>query len=78
MSRRGHNFPRLGTRPHLRLVVDRPEPPLFGMHPSLPSTLVFAAFSITALAVATMIDAASAVARTAAAMNAQIRAARLG
>jgi hypothetical protein len=73
-SRRCHN---LGARPHLRLIVSPRRPPhRFGMHPQLPATLVFAAFSVAALAVASAIDAASAVARTAVAVSAQLRAAR--
>lgn len=66
MSRRDHNLYRLGRHGHLRLVVDRRrEAPLLGMRPSLPATLVFAAVSITALAVASAIDVASSVARSA-------------
>jgi hypothetical protein len=66
MSQRSHNLHRLGRRGHLRLVVNRRrENQLFGMHPSLPATLVFAAVSITALAVASAIDVASSVARSA-------------
>ncbi len=64
-------------RSHLRLVVSQRRPPRFGgMHPALPATLAFAAVSIAALAVASAIDAASAVARTAVAVGSQLRAAR--
>jgi hypothetical protein len=67
----------LGSRPHLRLIVGRrPEPGFLGMHPALPATLVFAALSMTALAVASAVDAASALARTAIAVGTQLRAAR--
>ncbi len=73
-SRRHHNLDTRGARPHLRLIVGRRrEPALFGMHPALPATLVFAAFSFTALAVASAVGAASAVARTAVAIGTQLR-----
>src|SRR3982750_363810 len=51
-------------RPRLRLVSSRrrPAPLPFGMHPALPSTLAFAALSMTALAVAAVVDVANAVA----------------
>jgi len=42
----------------------------------LPSTLAFAAFSVTALAVAAVIDVANAVARTALTVSMQLRAVR--
>ena len=65
-------------RPRLRLVSSRrPAPGLFGMHPALPSTLVFAALSFTALAVAAVIDVANAVARTALTVSARLRTTRL-
>ena len=44
------------------------------MHPALPLTLVFAAFTLTALAVASAIDVASALARAAVAVGTQLRA----
>ena len=64
------------TRTHLRLVVSKPRvrhP--FGIHPALPSTLAFAAVSMTALAFAAVIDVANAVARTATSVTTQLRAA---
>ncbi len=67
------------TRTHLRLVVSKPRvrhP--FGIHPALPSTLAFAAVSMTALAFAAVIDLANAVARTATSVTTQLRAARVG
>jgi len=64
-------------RPRLRLVSSRrPVRGPFGMHPALPSTLAFAAFSVTALAVAAVIDVANAVARTALTVSMQLRAVR--
>jgi hypothetical protein len=64
-------------RPRLRLVSSRrPAPTRFGLHPALPSTLAFAALSMTALAFAAVVDVANAVARSALAMSTQIRAAR--
>jgi hypothetical protein len=47
------------------------------MHPALPSTLAFAALSMTALAVAAVIDVANAVAHTATTVSTQLRAVRL-
>jgi hypothetical protein len=65
------------SRPHLRLVVTSPRPRSpFGMHPALPSTLAFAALSMTALAFAAVVDAANAVARTALAVNGRLRTVR--
>lgn len=65
-------------RPRLRLVSSRrPAPSVFGMHPALPSTLALAALTVTALAVATVVDMANAVARTALTVGTQLRAARL-
>jgi hypothetical protein len=49
----------------------------FGIHPALPSTLALAALTVTALAVATVVDVANAVARTALTVGTQLRAARL-
>lgn len=70
----------LGTpyeRPRLRLVSSRRPAPLpFGLHPALPSTLAFAALSVSALAFAAVVDVANAVARTALAVGTQLRAAR--
>jgi hypothetical protein len=67
----------LDGRPQLRLIVSPRRPARLGvMHPALPSTLAFAAVSIAALAFASAIDAASAVARTAVAVGSQLRAAR--
>ena len=65
-------------RPRLRLVSSRrhPAPLPFGLHPALPSTLAFAALSVTALAVAAVVDVANAVARTALTVSTQLRAAR--
>lgn len=64
-------------RPRLRLVSSRrPAPGLLGMHPLLPSTLAFAAFSASALAVAAVIDVANAVARIALTVGAQLGVAR--
>lgn len=52
-------------RPRLRLVHSRRPAPLpFGIHPALPSTLAFAALSMTALAFAAVVDVANAVAET--------------
>jgi hypothetical protein len=64
-------------RPRLRLVSSRrrPAPLLFGLHPALPSTLAFAALSVTALAVAAVVDVANAVARSALTVSTQLRAA---
>ena len=64
-------------RPRLRLVSSRrrPAPLPFGLHPALPSTLAFAALSVTALAVAAVVDVANAVARTALTVSTQLRAA---
>jgi hypothetical protein len=42
----------------------RPAPLPFGIHPALPSTLAFAALSMTALAFAAVVDVANAVAET--------------
>ena len=65
-------------RPRLRLVSSRRPAPLpFGIHPALPSTLALAALTVTALAVATVVDMANAVARTALTVGTQLRAARL-
>lgn len=65
-------------RPRLRLVSSRRPAPLpFGIHPALPSTLALAALTVTALAVATVVDVANAVARTALTVGTQLRAARL-
>ena len=65
-------------RPRLRLISSRrPAAGPFGMHPLLPSTLAFAALSATALAIAAVVDAANAVARTALTISAQFRTARL-
>jgi hypothetical protein len=49
----------------------------FGIHPALPSTLALAALTVTALAVATVVDVANAVARTALTVGTQLRASRL-
>ena len=47
-------------RPRLRLVYSRRPPALpFGIHPALPSTLAFAALSVTALAYAAVLDVAN-------------------
>ena len=63
------------VRPRLRLVVTPPRVSHgLGMHPALPLTLVFAAFTLTALAVASAIDVASALARTAVTVGTQLRA----
>ena len=57
------------------MVVTPPRAPHgLGMHPALPLTLIFAAFTLTALAVASAIDAASALARSAVAVGTQLRA----
>lgn len=64
------------TRTHLRLVVSKPRARHpFGIHPALPSTLAFAAVSMTALAFAAVVDVANAVALTAYSVTAQLRAA---
>lgn len=65
-------------RPRLRLVSSRrrPAPLPFGMHPALPSTLAFAALSMTALAVAAVVDVANAVAQTALTVGSQLRVVR--
>ena len=74
-ARRGHRA--AVTRAHLRLVVGTPRPRRgLGMHPALPSTLAFAALSMTALAFAAVVDVANAVARTALSVSTQLRAAR--
>ncbi len=62
-------------RPRLRLVYSRrPSPLPFGLHPALPSTLAFAALSVTALAFAAVVDVANAVAATASTVGRQLRA----
>jgi hypothetical protein len=48
----------------------------FGLHPALPSTFAFAALTVTALAVAAVVDVANAVARTAQTVSTHLRAPR--
>ena len=65
-SRRRCNVGSPYERPRLRLVHSRRPTPLpFGIHPALPSTLAFAALSVTALAVAAAVDIANAVVQAA-------------
>ena len=65
-------------RPRLRLVSPRRAAPLpFGLHPALPSTLALAALTVTALAVAAVVDVANAVAQTAHDLGTQLSGARL-
>ena len=45
----------------------------FGLHPALPSTLAFGALTVTALAVAAVVDVANMVAETALTVGAQLR-----
>jgi hypothetical protein len=77
----GRRCQHVGTpyeRPRLRLISSRrPASGLFGMHPMLPSTLAFAALSVTALAFAAVVDVANAVARTALTVSEQLRSLRL-
>jgi hypothetical protein len=79
-SRRGCHVGSPYERPRLRLVSTRRRAPTlpFGIHPALPSTLAFAALSVTALAVAAVVDVANAVARTALVVGTQVRAAAAG
>jgi hypothetical protein len=74
-SRRGCRVGSPYERPRLRLVSSRRGPRAlpFGLHPALPSTLAFAAVSITALAVAAFVDVANMVAETARAVGSQLR-----
>lgn len=66
-------------RPRLRLVYSRPTPMLpFGIHPALPSTLAFAAISVTALAYAALLDVANGVGVVASTVGRQVRAALPG
>lgn len=61
-------------RPRLRLVYSRRTPRLpFGIHPALPSTLAFAAVSVTALAYAAVLDVANGIAAVAADVGARLR-----
>lgn len=61
-------------RPRLRLVHSRRAPRLpFGIHPALPSTLAFAAVSVTALAYAALIDVANGAATIAASVGERLR-----
>lgn len=62
-------------RPRLRLVSSRRRQATlpFGIHPALPSTIVFAALSATALAVAAVVDVANMVAETALALGTRLR-----
>jgi hypothetical protein len=77
-SRRGCRLGSPYERPRLRLVYSRRRaaPLPFGMHPALPSTLAFAALSVTALAFAAVVDVANAVAHTAATVGTQLRSVR--
>jgi hypothetical protein len=76
-SRRRCNVGSPYERPRLRLVSSRRPASLpFGVHPALPSTLAFAAVTVTALALAAVVDVANAVARTALTVGSQLRAAR--
>jgi hypothetical protein len=76
--RRGASRRRCGVaspyaRPRLRLVYSRPTPALpFGIHPALPSTLAFAAVSVTALAYAALVDVANGVGSIAARLRATL------
>jgi len=54
----------------------RPASLPFGLHPALPSTLALAALTVTALAVAAVVDVANAVAHTALTVGTQLRDAR--
>ena len=64
-------------RPRLRLVHSRRRSFLpFGMHPALPSTLAFAALSMTALAFAALVDVANGIGSAAATVGRQLRLAR--
>ena len=61
-------------RPRLRLVHSRrPSPLPFGLHPALPSTLAFAALSVTALAFAAMLDVANGISAAAASVGHKLR-----
>lgn len=78
-ARRGQHVGTPYERPRLRLVSSRrPAAGPFSMHPALPSTLAFAALSVTALAVATVIDVANAVAGAALTVGTQLGVARSG
>jgi hypothetical protein len=60
-------------RSRLRLVYSRPAPSLpFGIHPALPSTLAFAAVSMTALAYAALVDVANGVGAVATRLRASL------
>ena len=75
VSRRGCHVGSPYERPRLRLVSSRRAAPLpFGLHPALPATLGLAALTVTALAVAAVVDVANAVARTALTVGTQLRA----
>lgn len=61
-------------RPRLRLVYSRRAPVLpFGLHPALPSTLAFAAVSVTALAYAALLDVANGIGTVATTVGRQLR-----
>jgi hypothetical protein len=64
-------------RPRLRLVHSRrPTSTGFLVHPALPSTIAFAALTVTALAMAAVVDVANAVAHGALAVGTQLRSPR--
>ncbi len=73
-SRRGPHVGSPYERPRLRLVSSRRRETLpFGLHPALPSTLAFGALTVTALAVAAVVDVANMVAQTALTVSAHLR-----